>query len=183
LKTSDERDALRIRIGQTWEGAPIGAEEAVDLRLVFSPRELRIELEAPFHGDPAPAAPPGPVERLFDFEVVEVFLLGRDERYLEVELGPHGHHLVLELRGARQVERSLLPLEYRAEIRGRRWRGVARVPAGLLPPGLARANAYAIHGQGEARRYLAWQAVPGPAPDFHRLERFAPIRGSGQRPS
>ena len=44
-----------------------------------------------------------------------------------------------------------------------------------LPPGLAAANAYAIHGEGSARRYLAWTPVPGPAPDFHRLEYFAPL--------
>ncbi|MBY0399504.1 hypothetical protein K2X89_04365, partial [Myxococcota bacterium] len=56
-----------------------------------------------------------------------------------------------------------------------RWRGRARVPLDFLPTGLCSANAYAIHGVGDARRYLAWHPVPGPQPDFHRLELFPPI--------
>jgi hypothetical protein len=44
-----------------------------------------------------------------------------------------------------------------------------------LPPGLGRVNAYAIHGQGANRRYLAAYSVGGTAPDFHRLDRFVPL--------
>jgi len=39
-------------------------------------------------------------------------------------------------------------------------------------------NAYAIHGQGSERRYLAAHAVRGAAPDFHRLECFAALPGA-----
>ncbi len=52
---------------------------------------------------------------------------------------------------------------------------MARVPRGHLPPGLSSANAYAMHGVAGHRRYLAAHPVRGPAPDFHRLECFAPL--------
>ena len=110
--------------------------------------------------------------------MVELFLLGRDDRYLEIELGPHGHHLVLALRGERRVERSGLPIDYRCEIDGARFRGEARVPTDWLPPGLERANAYAIRGVGAARRYMAAHPLGGDAPDFHRLADFRPIAWS-----
>ena len=37
------------------------------------------------------------------------------------------------------------------------------------------ANAFAIHGVGPQRRYLACTPVPGPQPDFHRLEVFPAV--------
>jgi len=132
-------------------------------------------VDAPFHGDPPPAAAPGPVDRLWDYEVVELFLLGEDERYLEIELGPGGHHLVLALAGRRELVASGLPLDFAAHIDGARWSGRASLPLHRLPPGLRAANAYAIHGTGPARRHLAAHPVPGPLPDFHRLDAFPPL--------
>jgi hypothetical protein len=135
---------------------------------------LAVEVEAPDHSDAPPPGPPGPTPRLWEHEVVELFLLGDAERYLEIELGPHGHHLVLSLHGRRRVEQQGLAIEYEARREGGRWGGRARVPRIWLPPGLARCNAYAIHGEGAARRHLAAFPVPGAEPDFHRLERFGP---------
>ncbi len=48
------------------------------------------------------------------------------------------------------------------------------MPRSWLPPGPHRVNAYAIHGVGAARRYLAWAPSEGEGPDFHRLEAFRP---------
>ena len=135
---------------------------------------LCVEVEAAFHGDAPPPGPPGPAERLWEHEVVELFLLGDGERYLEIELGPHGHHLVLRLEGRRRVVEQGLAIAYEARREGAAWSGRARLPAAWLPPGLARCNAYAIHGTGAARRHLAAFPVPGPEPDFHCLERFGP---------
>lgn len=163
---------MRISIQRTWDGGAARPEERVVLDLEREPGHWRLELEAAFHGDPAPPAPAGPTPGLWDYEVVELFLLAPPDHYLEVELGPHGHHLVLELRGARQVIRDALPVDFHAEIDGTRWRGRARIPDALVPSGVARVNAFAIHGRREARRYLAFAPVPGPVPDFHRLEDY-----------
>ena len=133
---------------------------------------IEVEIEATDYGDPAPPSSPGRLDGLWNFEVVELFLLGRDDRYLELEFGPHGHYLALSLAGRRQLVTSDIAVEFEAERRGSRWHGRARIALEHLPPGLRAANAYAIHGQAAERRHLAWHAVPGPAPDFHRLDLF-----------
>jgi len=173
--TSLASQSLRIDVAHTWDGAAVGADERVGLELTLGADPWQLRVEAPYHSDPAPPEPAGSRDRLWELEVVELFLLGAGERYLEVELGPHGHYLVLELDGVRRVQRQGVAIEYRAAIQGGRWTGRARLPAELLPPGLRAWNAYAIHGQGAARRYLAAHAVRGAAPDFHRLECFAPL--------
>jgi hypothetical protein len=165
----------RIAVARTWDGLALPADACSALELALDDGGLEIRVDAPFHGDPPPPGPPGPTDGLWEFEVVELFLLGADQRYLEVELGPHGHHLVLQLHGPRRVEARGLPLGYTASRVGARWTGRAHVPAAWLPAGLAACNAYAIHGTGAGRRHCAAWPVPGPAPDFHRLERFGPL--------
>ncbi len=168
-------DRFRFELRGTWNGEPLRPEEygRVELRLGDA---IEVEIEATSYGDPPPPGPPGRLDGLWNYEVVELFLLGEGDRYLELELGPHGHSLALALEGRRRVVASDIPVDYRVERRGPRWHGHARLAIAWLPPDLCAANAYAIHGLGETRRYLAWSAVPGPAPDFHRLELFAPLR-------
>ena len=134
-----------------------------------------VAVDAPWHGDPVPSGPPGPRAALWEHEVVELFLLGPDgpeRKYTEIELGPHGHHLVLQLEGVRRPVADQLPIRWEVERRGDRWVGEARIDESLLPDPVVALNAYAIHGVGVDRRYLAWAPVPGDGPDFHRLAHF-----------
>lgn len=166
---------LRLPIRSTWNGHPADPHEHADVTVQIEGEHLRWTIDAPFHGDPAPAAPAGPTWGLWEHEVVELFVLGPDEQYLEVELGPHGHHLVLRLHGRRRPVETLLPLTAAvARPSPARWTADAWIPTFYLPPRPWHLNVYAIWGQGAARRYLAWTPVPGPAPDFHRLEYFVP---------
>ena len=171
-----------LPITSFWDGPPLPLQSRSTVRLTRSApgADVTLVVEAPLHGDPPPPYPPGPVERLWEHEVVELFLLGDDGRYLEVELGPGGHHLVLSLHGTRHVVHSGLPLDYAVQpLPERRFRGVARVPARYLPEGRLSVNAYAIHaggcGRDGGRCHHAHAPVPGPAPDFHQLERFVPL--------
>ncbi len=159
-------------IGQTWDGEPVGADERVTLELGLDDETLHIHVDAPFHGDPPPPGPPGATERLWQHEVAEVFLVGRDERYLEIELGPFGHHLVLQLEGVRRATARGLSLDYEVERERGRWRGRARAPRAWLPAGLHAANAFSVHGRGVARRHLVARPLGGDAPDFHRIAGF-----------
>ncbi|MBW2425049.1 MAG: hypothetical protein JRG86_12415 [Deltaproteobacteria bacterium] len=165
---------VRFEVAGSWNGGPLAPNEFARIEL-RADRFLELGIDASYHGDPPPSAPPGTTPGLWEFEVVELFLLGEDERYLEIELGPHGHHLVLRLEGRRRVVESGLPIDFRARRSESHWHGHARVSRDWLPAGLHAANAYAIHGQGANRRYLAAHPVPGPEPDFHRLEHFAPL--------
>lgn len=168
----EETRSVRLEIVAQWDGAaaPGGEHATVDLEL--RPSGVEIRIDAPFHHDPPPPGRAGRTPGLWEYEVVEVFLLGSRERYLEVEVGPGGHWLGLELRGRRQVVRDDLAVEILSlERTTSRWICEARLET-PLPKGPLRLNAYAIHGVGSARRYLAWHPVPGRTPDFHRIETF-----------
>ncbi len=162
-------------IERLWSGEPARVDERVQLGFVLDTQSLHIDLQAPHHGDPAPAGPPGALPGLWNHEVVELFLLAEPDHYLEIELGPHGHHWVLELLGCRQVAREGLPIQYQAELTEGRWTGRAEIPRAYLPAKVVRGNGYAIHGTGPLRRYLARFPVVGTVPDFHRLDCFGPL--------
>jgi hypothetical protein len=166
---------VHLEIDQTWDGRPARPDERVTLALTRETGHWRLEIDAPFHADPPPPGPPGPTPALWEHEVVELFLWAPSDHYLELELGPHGHHLVLELRGVRRIEREALTIEYRALRSGSRWHGLARIPDALVPPRVERLGAFAIHGSGAGRRYLALAPLPGSAPDFHRPEHFVAL--------
>ncbi len=166
---------MRLVIESKWDGTPAPAQEHVELELQRQHDGLLIRLDAPFFDDPPPPQAAGSTPRLWNFEVVELMLLGAAERYLELEFGPHGHYLVLELSGRRAVASSNRRLDYRPRIEKKRFRAHARLPLEWLPPQCERVNAFAIHGEGDERSYLAWRGAPGPQPDFHRLELFGPL--------
>ena len=169
---------MRHTISATWNCVSIPRHQWVSVDMTLTEQGLDIDLESPFYGDPRPPGPAGPTDELWMFEVVEIFVSGEADRYLEVELSPHGHYLVLLLNGRRNIEKRLLPLDYGAAIAGSRWRGHAFVPASYLPCGALRGNVYAIHGAGDRRTYLARYPLGGDSPDFHRLEDFGPLFGA-----
>lgn len=168
---------MKLHIRHTWNGQLIHADESAWLDVSRQQSDLVVCVDAPFYGDPPPAQRPGSTDALWTYEVVELFLLGRASRYVEIELGPHGHYLVLQLEGVRHITRSHIPMVYTTERQGERWRGHARLPLADLPEGIDRANAYAIHGTGDQRQYLAaFPAPDGVKPDFHRLDTFRPFQ-------
>jgi 3-methyladenine DNA glycosylase AlkD len=166
-----------LSIHHTWDGAAARADEHVRVRVSEITGAMRVWVDAPFHGDPPPAAPSGPTWALWDHEVVELFVLGPDDHYAELELGPHGHHLLLRLEGRRNIVDKLLPVRFSASIADGRWVGEAEIPASVLPPRPWRVNSFAIHGVD--RRYLTHTPLPGDKPDFHRLSLFAAVPGLG----
>jgi hypothetical protein len=167
-----------FEVRSTWDGRPLETGEwaRISLDIDRANDRLLLKVDAAFHDDPAPESPPTCFDGLWDFEVVELFLVGSDERYLEVELGPHGHHLGLRLTGRRRVVEWGIPIDFEAVRAGSHWQGEARISLAWLPTPIHSVNVYAIHGRGSARRYLAMHPVPGSEPDFHRLEHFAPFR-------
>lgn len=171
--------SLSLATVWSWEGSVARPEEVAVLRLTRERGGLRVEVSAPLHGDPAPAQPPGPTWALWEHEVVELFVAGPGEddvvAYTELELGPHGHHLLLTLRGRRQLAQQLLPVELLLQAGHGRWGASAWIAGEHLPEAITRVNACAIHGQGTARRYLSATPLPGAAPDFHQPQRFRAV--------
>jgi len=172
---------VRLRIDRTWDGNLLAIQDWAWLDVRLAEQWVEVDIEAPFYGDTPPAHPAGETDRLWEYEVIELFLLGDDSVYLEIEMGPHGHYWVLQLHGVRRVTAQGLPIQYDTQIRDQSWQGTARFPFSYVPPGVSRANAYAMHGTGAERRYFAAFAVPGKRPDFHQLTAFGPFAWSSER--
>lgn len=176
---------MRFPIERDFRGEPLPASHHVLVVARVVGEELLVDVDAPYFGDPAPAVPAGVCDRLWEHEVVELYLADARDHYLEIELGPHGHHLVIELRGVRKKHRVGLPITYEPTLqitpgdhehapgapRGR-FTGTARVPMAYLTMPVVRANAYAIRGLGTSRVYSAHAPMGGTAPDFHALGSF-----------
>lgn len=171
MKTTNTQTVLTV--ARTWDGAQAAHDDVVWIALERDAKALMVDIRATRHGDAAPTAVPGRCERLWDYEVVEVFIAGPGDKYLELEFGPDGHYLALTFDGFRNLVSDEHTLDYNAVSDGSRWRGMARVPLALLPEGPFRINAFAINGPAEARRHFA--AYPGTgSPDFHRVDNYVP---------
>lgn len=166
---------LSFAITDTWDGRALPVDQRVTVLVSTHPDGLQLHVKAPYNADHAPANSPGSTPGLWKYEVVEWFLLGAEDRYLEIELGPHGHYLVLQLHGRRNPVRQGMPLAFVSHIDGSVWHGTAVIPAAWIPPGPHRANAAAIRGTGEDRTYSSSAPLPGSEPDFHRLECFVEV--------
>ncbi|OXA41789.1 UPF0462 protein C4orf33 homolog isoform X2 [Folsomia candida] len=180
---------LNFTISKTWDGGVPSDHSEIHIKLTLQGEEdaqtLLIQVDAPFFNDPQPPAslsPPGSTPQLWDYEVVELFFLGDEDKYLEVELGPRGHYLVLQLHGVRNIIREHLPLDrYVTEVRGTRWFGEASVPLAYFPHNVHSTNMYAIHKSDPHRVYMALSPAvdnskcPHSSPDFHRLQYFQHI--------
>jgi hypothetical protein len=157
-------------IDADWLGQSVAWSTRIELAL--GTETLAITIDAPYHGDPAPDEPAGRLWGLWNFEVVEVFIGGIDQRYLELEFGPHGHYLALEFHGERKLVADDLAFAVHAcRIEGEQWCCTAELPRRLLPPAPLRFNAYTISGVAP-RTYCALYPQEGATPDFHRLSWF-----------
>lgn len=170
---------LTATIDRLWNGPAAQPGEIAYVSATHGGTSLCVAVDAPLHHDPPPLSAPGRCPGLWNHEVVELFIVGPDERYLELEFGPHGHYLILQLAGRRHVVTDAIELDYRVEIAGTRWWGTAELSTTLVPCPALRWNAFAIHGQGAERRYLTAHPLPGERPDFHRLESFPSLSGHG----
>lgn len=176
--------ALTLSVAHLWGGEPLSEPHAL-LGLSLTSSQLNLEVSARWMRDPAPPGPPGALWGLWEREVVELFVVGAEGRYLELELSPYGHHLALSLEGVRRPARWCLPLSPHVE-RSRShlsWRAFVTLPRAYLPEPLIEPlmsttaplyglNAFACWGPTEQRAYALHTPLEGERPDFHQPERF-----------
>ncbi|OXA54265.1 hypothetical protein Fcan01_10867 [Folsomia candida] len=182
---------------KTWNGVenlPDGEEIYVSFWIEKQCDEnsfLRIVTNAPFYNDPPipTNSTLSPLWGLWEYEVVELYFYGRDENYMEIQLGPGGHYLILKLHGYRNITETHLPLEednFQVEFMTTpenqnltRWIGNVAIPGEYIPCDVYRHNAFAIHKSGSERRYVALYPVKEgeiEEPDFHYLRPFKGFR-------
>ena len=164
----------RLCIQYEWDGTVLPESHWVTVELRLNDEEIQIDVEAPFFDNPPPDDIPNSKTgfwQLWDYEVVEVFLVGQDGSYTEIEVGPHGHHLILRLDAPRSVVDKMHPMVWNASIESTRWQGHGAIARHLLPAQIDKVNAFAIrHFQGR-RQYCCHTPLPAEQPDFHQPDR------------
>jgi hypothetical protein len=173
LRIPREPEALELLVERAWDGAPEpDARLRGVVRLQATADGLAFEASLPHQARPrVPAAPPGTrVADLWEYDVVECFLVGADGRYLELELGAGGHFLALLFDAPRRCCDALVSLRpglaHRSDARG--WSARLVAPWSIVPAPLAALNAFVAAGG----RLLAHQPLPGARADFHQPARF-----------
>ncbi|ODM98370.1 hypothetical protein Ocin01_08317 [Orchesella cincta] len=188
--TRNDQNIMRYTISTTWDGDK--PADNAEIQLTFKkPLEsegagLVIEVDAPFYNDPIvpQTLPIASTDKLWNYEVVEAFFLSESEgKYLEIELAPKGHYLLLQLDTKQNVLNYSLPLEnYKATSLTKNgvgsWHGRAVIPLEYFPTNVNKFNAYAIHKSDPERVYMSlFPATKGQysGPNFHRLNYFQDI--------
>ena len=176
-----DRMAWRFEIERTWAGEPLEVSATVYVDF------YGVRVDAPFFGQDVRPEGHGRHPRLWEHEVVEVFLAeGRDDTspYIEIEVGPFGHWLVLGFTGYRRaVPLDEVVVGYDAVIEGDRWRGHLKLESTWWHEVLERSrhgNAFAIHQLSTRRYCAAFGPDEGRPPDFHHLGTYRTLRSLGE---
>jgi len=168
---------LVLPIERYWDGTPC-PHAHLHGRVELAVRDDGLELTASLPHQPAPRIPEAKrgarVANLWEYDVVECFLVGAGGRYLEVELGAGGHFLVLSFSAPRvrcDSHEALRPaLDFTSDSAG--WCARSGRDRSLVPLGIAALNAFVI----ASGAHLAYGSLPGPALDFHQPARFVHAR-------
>ncbi|VDK64154.1 unnamed protein product, partial [Cylicostephanus goldi] len=178
---------FKYTIDKTWDGLPIDHDPiSVEMKWYFTrlpgkphKRVIKVNFQAPLFDDPeAPADPPGILHNLWEYEVVEFFFANKKDQYIEIEVGPHGHWLVMLFDGVRKPFNTgeELELEITNKFVGNVWHCEFEVPLAYFPgmvfssvvplpsfvhafPDITKFNSFAIHGTGDERVYEALNPV------------------------
>jgi len=170
-------ERLELVVERHWNGAPLRDPRLRGVvRLQTTLDGVAFEAELPHQATPRlPSAPAGTrVTDLWEYDVVECFLAGRDGSYLELELGAGGHFLALRFDAPRRccdaLEAFEPALRHRADAGG--WSACLLAPWSIVPAEIVALNAFVAAG-GEL---LAHAPLPGPRADFHQPQRFPAAR-------
>ncbi len=167
-------DVLRLSIARLWNGLPCPDHRlGAMVELAQSETGVRVRaLTTARDNARTPDAPVGSrVDRLWETDVVELFVVDEDGQYLEVELGVGGHYLVLGFDAPRHLAADFADVAFETLHEERPDQSIVNeilIPNEMFPMNLKALNAYAIVGN----QYLAFHPLPGSEPDFHQPGMF-----------
>lgn len=163
-------------IKYTWDNQLISVDKHANVSVKWLKNgNLSINIDAPFANDPKPVCENTACWGLWNYEVVELFLVGEGNPtpYTEIEISPWGNHLVLQLLGYRNVIEQELPLNIiNVKRDAKRWQAHAIIDADLIPKGLLKVNAFRVSGVEPNRDYHVMTPMKGLEPDFHHIDQF-----------
>ena len=191
---------LEIQISHVWGHNKPLEQPLASCLFTWTPKGLHIQFQARFFDMPAPPAPAGTFWKLWEWEVVEFFIVGDEEHYLEIECSPHGHYLILKLHHIRNIKEKMMMIDYQSSLHKTStfnyapliestshphmsstpyWYADLLLPFDLLPPPQLKphgwdyqVNAFMYHiYKDQPYHALAYDLGEG-APDFHRIHAY-----------
>lgn len=168
---------LELRVERLWNG-----EVCVDDRLwadvaVSACKDgLAVRVTAPvLHEQSVPEASLGArLDGLWEYDVVELFLVGPGHQYLELELGAGGQYLLLGFDSIRRRSQTYEDLDLVVKFEKtaqKTWASEVVLPWAVVPENIRALNAFAYM----AGQYMAYEAVPGKEPDFHQPDVYPSV--------
>jgi uncharacterized protein (DUF362 family) len=183
--------ARAFTIDRDYTGRPSDLETIV--RLAWNTDALFAAFDCAFEGELDLPADDAPIDRehesLYEHDVVELFVDSSPrsrESYREIELGPLGHFLDIDIDRDRRPRGDLAwssgtTVRTQIDREANRFRIEARIPAtafgeGPIAAGEWRIGVYRIAGAAPERRFLARFPTYTERPNFHAPERFGWLR-------
>jgi len=169
--------ALTLRVDHLWNGETCSDDRLwAELSISRVKEGLRVEVVAPMlHEQRVPDAPIGSrVEGLWEYDVVELFLVGPGHEYLELELGAGGHFLALGFSSIRRRSNDygrFEPIVRYERTSEKIWTSSLTLSWDMIPENLRAINAFAIM----AGQFMAYAPVPGEKPDFHQPDFYPTV--------
>ncbi len=169
---------VSLSVTHQWNGDAATDERVrADVWLSQAREGLLVRVESPvLHEQRVPDAPMGArVEGLWEFDVVEVFLVGPGHEYLEIELGAGGHWLVLgfdRIRHRSNAYETFSPIVRYRKTETKTWVSEIVIPWNMVPENLRALNAFVI----AAGQFMAHSVLPGVEADFHQPDYYPSAR-------
>jgi hypothetical protein len=165
---------MNLEVESRWDGSPC-PDKTIRGEFTVEREEsgLRITAKAPkFSVEHQPNAPTGTrFDGLWEFDVLEIFFVGENGKYIEIELGTAGHYLVLGFDGVRRRSNDFHDMSFdhsfKREDDGSTISTIL-IPNEILPTVITRANAFVIANQ----EFLSHAPLPGAKPDFHQPSEY-----------
>lgn len=161
---------LTLTVDRLWNG-DVCPDEHVWAVLELSAEQtgLRVKVESPILSEqkiPLDVPVGSRVDELWNFDVVELFLVGPGHRYFELELGAGGHFLALSfdrIRHRSNEHKTFEPIinHHKTETN---WVSELIIPWTLIPENIRALNTF-VYAAGQ---FLSMSPLPGDKPDFHQ---------------
>jgi alpha-galactosidase len=175
--------APAIRFDRDWQGKHADPKRETEVRLLWTREVLYLRFLAHYSSVTVfpDAEPSGRRDRLWDRDVVEVFLQpagSHGQRYKEFEVSPNGFWIDLDIGpGEKRNLQSGLRRRVKIDEQNKTWMAETALPMKSLttqfdPTKAWRANFFRVEGATEPRFYSAWRPTGTPVPNFHVPEAF-----------
>ncbi len=165
---------MNLEVKRRWNGDECPDKSIRgDFEVERTDEGLLITATAPkFSVEHHPNAPSGKrFDGLWDYDVLEIFFIGEDGKYIEVELGTAGHYLVLGFDGVRRRSNDFYDRIFEHTFnRSEDGSTISTIfiPNEILPTVITRVNAFIIANQ----EFLAHAPLPGAKADFHQPDEY-----------